>query len=142
MGELLKRVIDTNKRVQEAACSAFATLEEEARLRLVPYLSPILSNLMFAFQKYQTRNMLLLYDAIGECEVNNVVLFFCAISTDPFYGFFFPSFFSFFLSFIRSFLLLPVHFCARARQCVDARRVCLYRKVRDVIPDRMGCNVM
>lgn len=25
---LLRRVLDTNKRVQEAACSAFATLEE------------------------------------------------------------------------------------------------------------------
>ena len=30
MSELLKRILDTNKRVQEAACSAFATLEEEA----------------------------------------------------------------------------------------------------------------
>ena len=29
MSELLKRILDTNKRVQEAACSAFATLEEE-----------------------------------------------------------------------------------------------------------------
>jgi hypothetical protein len=28
--ELLKRILDGNKRVQEAACSAFATLEEEA----------------------------------------------------------------------------------------------------------------
>ena len=27
MSELLKRILDTNKRVQEAACSAFATLE-------------------------------------------------------------------------------------------------------------------
>lgn len=25
---LLRRILDTNKRVQEAACSAFATLEE------------------------------------------------------------------------------------------------------------------
>ena len=30
MSELLKRILDSNKRVQEAACSAFATLEEEA----------------------------------------------------------------------------------------------------------------
>ena len=30
MSELLKRILDPNKRVQEAACSAFATLEEEA----------------------------------------------------------------------------------------------------------------
>ncbi len=42
MVELLKRVLDKNKRVQEAACSAFATLEEEAQARLLPYLMPVL----------------------------------------------------------------------------------------------------
>ena len=60
MQALLGRILDKNKKVQEAACSAFATMEEEARLRLVPYLSPIVQNLMFAFQKYQTKNKLLL----------------------------------------------------------------------------------
>ncbi|XP_064626357.1 transportin-1-like isoform X2 [Lineus longissimus] len=65
MTELLKRVLDTNKRVQEAACSAFATLEEEACTELVPYLSFILETLVFAFQKYQHKNLLILYDAIG-----------------------------------------------------------------------------
>ena len=55
MQELLKRVLDHNKKVQEAACSAFATLEEDALLQLVPYLEPILQNLMFAFGKYQAR---------------------------------------------------------------------------------------
>ena len=39
--------------VQEAACSAFATLEEDAESKLVPYLCPILQNLMFAYDKYQ-----------------------------------------------------------------------------------------
>lgn len=53
--ELLKRVLDNNKRVQEAACSAFATVEEEAGELLVPYLGPVLQNLMFAFSKYQAR---------------------------------------------------------------------------------------
>ncbi|CAJ0823134.1 10578_t:CDS:10, partial [Entrophospora sp. SA101] len=64
---LLNRVLDNNKRVQEAACSAFATLEEEAgELELlVPYLDPILRNLVFAFNKYQHKNLLILYDAIG-----------------------------------------------------------------------------
>lgn len=65
MAELLKRILDKNKKVQEAACSAFATLEEEAQDRLLPYLGPILQNLMFAFNKYQAKNMLILYDAIG-----------------------------------------------------------------------------
>ena len=48
MVELLKRVLDTNKKVQEAACSAFATLEEEAGERIIPYLPGILQNLMYA----------------------------------------------------------------------------------------------
>ena len=42
MQELLKRVLDHNKKVQEAACSAFATLEEDAETILVPYLGPVL----------------------------------------------------------------------------------------------------
>ncbi|RMB90075.1 hypothetical protein DUI87_33530 [Hirundo rustica rustica] len=65
MTELLQRILDGNKRVQEAACSAFATLEEEACTELVPYLSFILDTLVFAFGKYQHKNLLILYDAIG-----------------------------------------------------------------------------
>ncbi|BFZ16696.1 hypothetical protein BsWGS_19736 [Bradybaena similaris] len=65
MTELLKRILDANKRVQEAACSAFATLEEEACTELVPYLGYILETLVFAFGKYQHKNLLILYDAIG-----------------------------------------------------------------------------
>jgi len=53
--QLLKRVLDANKRVQEAACSAFATLEEEACQELVPYLGFILETLVYAFGKYQVR---------------------------------------------------------------------------------------
>lgn len=55
VSQLLKRVLDANKRVQEAACSAFATLEEEACTELVPYLGFILETLVFAFGKYQVR---------------------------------------------------------------------------------------
>jgi len=65
MQELLKRVLDANKKVQEAACSAFATLEEEACTLLVPYLQFILQTLVYAFKKYQHKNLLILYDAIG-----------------------------------------------------------------------------
>ncbi len=65
MEGLLKRVLDHNKKVHEAACSAFATLEEDAETKLVPYLGPILQNLMFAYGKYQAKNLLILYDAIG-----------------------------------------------------------------------------
>ena len=45
--------------------SAFATLEEEACTELVPYLGDILQVLMTAFKKYQAKNLLILYDAIG-----------------------------------------------------------------------------
>lgn len=45
--------------------SAFATLEEEACTELVPYLAFILDTLVFAFSKYQHKNLLILYDAIG-----------------------------------------------------------------------------
>ncbi|KAJ7821507.1 armadillo-type protein, partial [Mycena olivaceomarginata] len=40
MEGLLRMVLDNNKRVQEAGCSAFATLEEDAGLELAPYLEP------------------------------------------------------------------------------------------------------
>lgn len=53
MIQLLARILDGNKRVQEAACSAFATLEEEAALELAPYLPEILSTLVEAFNRYQ-----------------------------------------------------------------------------------------
>ncbi|TPX63432.1 hypothetical protein SpCBS45565_g06611 [Spizellomyces sp. 'palustris'] len=62
---LLQTVLDNNKRVQEAACSALATLEEEAMMELIPYLEPVLSTLALAFQKYQHKNLLILYDAVG-----------------------------------------------------------------------------
>ncbi|XP_073106539.1 transportin-1 isoform X2 [Elaeis guineensis] len=62
---LLRRILDTNKRVQEAACSAFATLEEEAAEELVPHLEVILQHLLCAYSKYQRRNLRIVYDAIG-----------------------------------------------------------------------------
>lgn len=65
MEGLLRMTLDPNKRVQEAGCSAFATLEEEAGRALEPYLEPILRNLVAAFGKYQAKNLLILYDAIG-----------------------------------------------------------------------------
>ena len=81
VSELLKKMLDRCKKVnkttlsilslfrifkvQEAACSAFATLEEEACIHLMPYLRQILETLVLAFRKYQAKNLLILYDAIG-----------------------------------------------------------------------------
>ena len=53
-------VLDNNKRVQEAGYSAFATLEEDASPKLIATLEPVLKNLVFAFDKYQHKNMLIL----------------------------------------------------------------------------------
>ncbi|CAI2335473.1 unnamed protein product [Caenorhabditis sp. 36 PRJEB53466] len=65
LANLLRCALDGNKKVQEAACSAFATLEEEAGEQLVPYLGEILEQLVKAFECYQAKNLLILYDAIG-----------------------------------------------------------------------------
>ncbi|ORZ08387.1 armadillo-type protein [Absidia repens] len=62
---MLQRILDNNKRVQEAACSALSLLEEEAGTDLVPYLQPILVTLVTAFEKYQHHNLLLLLDTVG-----------------------------------------------------------------------------
>lgn len=62
---LIERILDKNKRVQEAACSALATLEEEAQLLLVPYLDDVVQTLVQAFNYYQAKNLLILYDAVG-----------------------------------------------------------------------------
>lgn len=64
--ELLKRILDKSRRVQEAACSAFSTLEEQAtEQELVPYLPMILNHLTRALRLYRNRNLRLLYDTIG-----------------------------------------------------------------------------
>ena len=57
-------VLDNSKRVQEARCSAFTTLED-AGPEPIPHLEPVLKNLVFTFDKYQHKNMLILYDAAG-----------------------------------------------------------------------------
>jgi transportin-1 len=63
--QLLTHMLDKNKRVQEASCSAFATLEEEARQKLIPFLPDILGKLIQAYKVYQAKNLLILYDATG-----------------------------------------------------------------------------
>ncbi|GJQ10631.1 hypothetical protein GpartN1_g2422.t1 [Galdieria partita] len=62
---LLDNVISRNKRVQAAACSALATIEEDSESAIFPFLEPILKTLADAFPKYQEKNLRLLYDVIG-----------------------------------------------------------------------------
>jgi hypothetical protein len=70
--------LDANKKVQEAACSAFATLEEEACMELVPYLGFILETLVFAFKKYQvcTKNHVQIVSLItNSCFFSSIKIF-------------------------------------------------------------------
>ena len=62
---LLGRVLDRNKRVQEAACSAVATLTEEAGEAVLPWAAPMLQCLGLAVRQYQARNLRLAYDALS-----------------------------------------------------------------------------
>lgn len=62
---LLKHFVDDNKRVQRAAISAFCIFQEEAQLKLIPYIDFILEGFKYGFEQFQCRSLYLLYDAIG-----------------------------------------------------------------------------
>jgi hypothetical protein len=64
MEGLLKCMLDDNKKVQEAAASAFANLEEQATTELAPYCNVILQQFMKCFQKYKDKNIHLLYACV------------------------------------------------------------------------------
>jgi transportin-1 len=57
-------MLDNNKKVQEAAASAFANLEEKANTELSEYCRPIVSQFVQCFAKYKDRNMFILYDCV------------------------------------------------------------------------------
>ncbi|KAL8831847.1 MAG: hypothetical protein Q9191_000636 [Dirinaria sp. TL-2023a] len=61
---ILNRMLDKNKRVQQSAVSAFASLEEKAASELTPYCAPIIHRFVQCFQRYKDRNMLVLYDCV------------------------------------------------------------------------------
>jgi transportin-1 len=64
MDGILKKMLDNNKKVQEAAASAFANLEEKANSELSQYCRPIVSQFVQCFAKYKDRNMFILYDCV------------------------------------------------------------------------------
>jgi transportin-1 len=64
MDGILKKMLDNNKKVQEAAASAFANLEEKANVELTTYCQPIVSQFVQCFAKYKDRNMFILYDCV------------------------------------------------------------------------------
>lgn len=64
MEGLLTKMLDGNKRVQEAGASAFASLEEQSQQSLTPFIEPILRQFVVAMDRYKDRNMFILYDCI------------------------------------------------------------------------------
>ncbi|KAI4201614.1 MAG: hypothetical protein LQ350_003093 [Teloschistes chrysophthalmus] len=64
MEGILNKMLDRNKRVQEAAASAFANLEEKANKCLEPYCGPIVRQFVQCFAQYKDRNMFILYDCV------------------------------------------------------------------------------
>ncbi|CRG89463.1 Importin subunit beta-2 [Talaromyces islandicus] len=75
MEGILRRMLDNNKKVQEAAASAFASLEEKSDASLIPYCEPILRQFVQCFQKYKDRNMYILYDCVqtlAECVMGEL----------------------------------------------------------------------
>merc|ERR1712110_1126224 len=57
-------MLDRNKRVQEAAASAFANLEEKANTELEDYCGVIVQQFVQCFSMYKDRNMFILYDCV------------------------------------------------------------------------------
>ena len=62
---VLKCMVDASSKVQEAAVSAMAVLEEEARTLLLPQAPAILNVYAQALVHYKTKNLVILYDACG-----------------------------------------------------------------------------
>ena len=64
MDSILKRMLDKNKGVQEAAASAFSNLEEQAKRELTPFCKPIIQQFVKCFEVYKDKNMYILYDCV------------------------------------------------------------------------------
>jgi transportin-1 len=64
MDGILKKMLDNNKGVQEAAASAFANLEEKANTQLAEYCSVIVHQFVQCFAMYKDKNMFILYDCV------------------------------------------------------------------------------
>ena len=64
MDGILKKMLDKNKKVQEAGASAMANLEEKAGKELEPYCGPIIAQYVQCFSKYKDKNRWVLYDCV------------------------------------------------------------------------------
>ena len=62
---LVGRLLDRNRKVQVATCSALGVYVEAAGELMTPYLEPVYRALMDALQLYRTRSLLCLFDTLG-----------------------------------------------------------------------------
>lgn len=70
MEGILHKMLDKNKKVQEAGASAMANLEEKAGKVLEPYTGPIIQQYIRCFAKYKDKNMYILYDCVQTLAEN------------------------------------------------------------------------
>jgi HEAT repeat protein len=64
MDGILRKMVDKNKKVQEAGASAMANLEEKAGKHLEPFCGPIIQQYVLCFNKYKDKNRWILYDCV------------------------------------------------------------------------------
>jgi len=62
---VLKRLLDKNRKVQIAACSALGVIVESTGDILIPCLELVFQTLVQALQTYQTRALIILFDTLG-----------------------------------------------------------------------------
>ncbi|KAL2268526.1 hypothetical protein VTJ83DRAFT_3372 [Remersonia thermophila] len=61
---ILRKMVDKNKKVQEAGASAMANLEEKAGKHIEPFCGPIVQQFVLCFSKYKDKNRWILYDCV------------------------------------------------------------------------------
>lgn len=67
---LVGRLLDRNRKVQVATCSALGVYVEAAGDLMTPYLEPVYRVLMNAIQQYRARSILCLFDTLGVMAEN------------------------------------------------------------------------
>eukprot|EP01047_Picozoa_sp_COSAG01_P046281 COSAG01_NODE_4331_length_5128_cov_8.120501_5_plen_722_part_00 len=63
LGKFSSRCVDNNKRVQEAAVSALAVLQETGGPVITPFVGSVIQVIVACLAKYQAKNLLILFDA-------------------------------------------------------------------------------
>jgi transportin-1 len=62
---LVGRLLDRNKKVQVAVCSALGVFVESTGELMIPFLEPVFRALVKAMQMYRTRSLMVLFDTLG-----------------------------------------------------------------------------